>query len=781
MATGAGETKTGSGLSFTSQGYQSKYRVVGTRPIRHDGLDKVTGRARFAADTVMPGLLYGKLLRSPHTHARILSIDASEALKMPGVRAVLTGKELPIMGRPLDLADTRANPRVVAETMLANDRVLYKGHAVAVIAATSAHAAEEALKKIRVVYEPLPAVLDLREAMKAGAPIIHEGLTTRAIAQRFDRGTDTGERGNIASHLQFKRGDLARGFAEADVIVDRELNTTMVHQGYMEPQSSTGFYAPDGKVTIWTSTQGHFQVRALTASILQLPEHQVKVIPMELGGGFGAKATTYLDPIVAMLSKKTGQPVKMTLSRKEVFEGTGPTSGAYMRARFGATREGRITAAELYLAFEAGAFPGSPVAGGATTALGPYTVENLLIDAYDVVVNKQKISSYRAPGAPHAAYAVESVIDELAEKLGMDPMDLRLKNASKEGDRLPSGMVLQRVGNIKVQQAMKAHPHYSAPLGGPNRGRGVAIGYWGNNGGPSSATLSVNANGTVNLVTGSVDVGGQRAALAMQAAEVLGVAASDVVPSVGDTDSVGFTQVSGGSRTAFASGLAVISAAQQILDQMKQRAALIWDIKPEKVTFAEGAFINTTKPEERLTFKALAARILRTGPPISATGSVSPRVWGPTFCGHIVDVEVDPETGKVDVLRYTVIQDVGQPSHPSHVESQMQGGTAQGAGWALNEGYFLSSDGTVLNSSFLDYRIPTTTDLPLIDTVLVEEPNPLHPFGIRGAGEVSIVPALAAIANAIHGAAGIRVDRQPMTPTVILAGLARKAVGEAKG
>lgn len=743
-------------------------KVVGTRPIRHDGLEKVTGKARYGADITLPGLLQGKVLRSPYAHARIKSIDTSKAEAMPGVRAVVTAADLPILTEQMiDLGETLGNSRMLAENILAHTKVLYVGHALAAVAATSAHIAEEALALIEVEYELLPVVLTVFDAIKEGAVLLHESMTTRSLAERFSKGTDTGVHSNIASHLQFQRGDVAQGFADADVIVEREVTTSTVHQGYIEPHTSTASWAPDGKLTIWTSTQGSFSVRSQTAAIVGMPESRIKVVPMEIGGGFGGKLNTYLAPVAAILSRKAQRPVKLTMSRKEVFEASGPTSAAHIRAKIGADRGGRITAAQLYLAYEAGAFPGSPVGAGAGTGLAPYRIDNVLVDGYDVVCNKPKVSAYRAPGSPQAAFAVETVIDELAEKLGMDPLDFRLKNAAVQGDRLPSGLPLPKTGCVEVEEAMRSHPHYTAPLGGPNRGRGVAMGYWGNAGNQSSATINVNADGTISLVTGSVDIGGSRVAIAMQAAEVLGIRSEDVSPSVGDTDSVGWTGATGGSRTAFSTGIAAIAAAQAVKSQMVARAALMWEGAPEEVEFADGVFVSTKNPDLRMTFKEVAARLLRTGGPITASATSNPRQVGPAFAGHIVDVEVDPETGKVTVLRYTAVQDAGRAAHPSYVEGQMQGGVAQGAGWALNEEYVYDESGRMLNSSYLDYRMPTTLDLPMIDTVIVEVPNPGHPFGVRGVGEVSIVPPTAAIANAIYHAIGVRPDHLPMSPGAI--------------
>ena len=753
-----------------------QFKVVGTSPVRHDGVDKVTGRARYGADIMLPGLLHGKILRSPHAHARILAIDTSKAEALPGVKAVATARDFPIVeDKILDFFETRGSVRSVAENVLASQKVLYKGHAVAAVAATSPHIAEEALGLIQVDYEVLPAVFTVHDAMKEDAPLLLDNMTTRFRVERFGLGQDTGVKSNIADQLQFERGDVEQGFKEADVIVEREFNTQTVHQGYIEPQTSTGLWSSDGRVTIWTATQGIFPIRASTAAILDIPESMVKVIPMEIGGGFGGKQAPYLDPVVAILSRKSGQPVKIAMTRKEVFEGTGPTSGTYMRCKVGVDKSGRITAAELYLAYEAGAFPGSAVAGGAMSGLGPYKIDNILVNGYDVVVNKQKTSAYRAPGQPQAAYAVETVIDELAEKLGIDPMDFRLQNSVHEGDRAPSGVAHLRFGCQEVEEAMKAHPHYTAPLGGQNRGRGVAVGYRLNGGGSgSSATINVNSNGTINLITGSVDIGGTRSSVAMQAAEVLGILAADVSPTVVDTDSVGYTGGTNGSRITFDTGLAAIIAAEEVVKQMKARAARLWEVQPEDVEFMDGTFTCTKNTEDKFSFKQLAGKLMDTGGPVTCSASDRQGGVGAQLAGHIVDAEVDPETGKVNILRYTTFLDAGKAVYPPYVEGQMQGGALQGIGWALNEEYFMTEDGTMANSSLLDYRMPTSLDLPMIDTVIIEVPNPRHPFGLRAVGETVLVPPLGAITNAIYHATGVRMTRLPMTPGAILEAIETK-------
>lgn len=749
------------------------FRVIGTSPIRPDGVDKVTGRALFGADVRLPGMLYGAVLRSPHAHARILSIDTSQAEALPGVKAVVTAADLPALADQItDLGETTVNLRYQSENVLARHKVLYHGHAVAAVAADSPHIAQEALKHIKVEYEVLPPVLDVRQAMRDDAPILLPELRTEEFGRKGDRPT------NIAQHLRYQLGDVERGFAQADVIVEREFVTATVHQGYIEPQTATALYASNGQITIWCSTQGAFGIRDQVAEILQVPVSRIRVIPMEIGGGFGGKNSVYLEPVAALLSKKAGhRPVKMTMSRAEVLMATGPTAASYIRVKVGARKDGKITAAQAYLAYEAGAYPGSPVSAGMGVIFGPYRIENVLIDGYDVVVNKPRTAAYRAPGGTNAAFAGETVIDELAEKLGMDPIEFRLINAAREGDRRANGVPFGRIGYVETLEAARRHPHYTAPLEGPYRGRGVASGYWGNYGGKSSASASLNADGTVTVVIGSVDIGGgTRTVVAMQLAEALEIPMERVKPLTGDTDTVAYTEGTYGSRTTFATGWAMIRLAEALKAQLIERAADVLEATPEEVSYSQGVFATE---QQQITWDELARRIDAEGPPVTASVSVRPTSEGPAFATHIVDVEVDPETGKVQILRYTAVQDVGKAVHPTYVEGQIQGGVAQGVGWGLNEEYVYDEEGHLVNASLLDYRMPTCLDLPMIDTVLVEVPNPGHPYGVRGVGEVPIVPPPAALANAIYRAVGVRMTTLPMSPARILAALRERERAQA--
>ena len=741
---------------------ENKFTAIGKRPIRHDGYDKVTGKALYSADTNLPGLLYSNVFRSPHAHAKIISIDTSKAEAYPGVRAVITNKDFPeqedIVTSPFPGPPLSLNLKEHTDNVMAGDKVLHKGHAVAAVAAISAHVAEEAAKLIEVTYEVFEAVKTVEEAIADNAPQLHTKYTN-----------------NVAQYSKLEIGDIEEGFKKADHVIEREFRTATVHQGYIEPPAATAWWTTDNRVTIWGSSQGQFIVRDRTSIVLGVPFSAVKVIPREIGGGFGGKTTIYLEPIAAMLSKKTGAPVKVTMSRIDVLEATGPTSGSYVKAKVGITNEGKLVAGYADLKFEAGAFPGSPVVPGATCMFSPYDMENISIDAYDVVTNKAKTTAYRAPGAPISAFAAETIIDELSEKIGMDPLEVRILNTAKEGTMRVNGITNPIIGCLETAEAIKEHDHFSSELKGKYTGRGVASGFWMNNTGAACAIAAVNYDGTVNLTIGQMDIGGLRPVAAQHVAEVLGIPVEDVNPQVGDTDTIGWTSITGGSGGAFKTGWASYEAANDIKEQMCQRVAEFWETSLDDVTLANGVFQHTADSELKMSFKDLSAKLPDIGGPVVGRANLIPGGPGSAFATHLVDLEVDIDTGKVTILRYTAAQDVGRAIHPSYVEGQIQGGAAQGIGWALNEEYFMNDDGKLMNVSLLDYRMPTSLDLPMIEAVIVEVPNPGHPYGVRGVGEVCIVPPLAAVANAIYDAIGIRMTELPMNPAAII-----KAIQESK-
>jgi CO/xanthine dehydrogenase Mo-binding subunit len=573
---------------------------------------------------------------------------------------------------------------------------------------------------------------------------------------------------NVSSYSQSLKGDPELGFAEADVMVEREFRTAPVHQGYIEPHATTATWGPDGALTVYPSTQGAFSFRDHLATLLRYPMSKIRVVPTEVGGAFGGKNSSYLDAVAALLSRKAGRPVKMVMSRAETLLATGPSSGTVIRLKMGAKVDGRLTAAHAQLYFEAGAYPGSPIWGARGAIFAAYDIPHARIDGYDVVVNKTKTDAYRAPGTTPAVFAVEQVVDELAAKTDMDPLEFRLLNRAREGTRRINGAVHTSVGSREVLEAVRAHPHYSAPLAGPGRGRGLAYSFWGCGGGRSSCTLDVNADGTVSLVTGSVDITGTRTSMAMQVAETLGIPLDRVKSSMGDTDSVGYTGTSAGSRTTMATGVAVVTAAKDAIAQMCERAATLWDVPADAVSYREGRFVTEGDGAQQLTFAEMAAQLPQTGGAVTGVGNVVVRGVGGSFGAHIVDVEVDPETGQVTILRYTAVQDAGRAIHPAQVEGQMQGGVVQGIGWALYEEMMYDEGGQMLNPSLLDYKLPTALDVPPIETVIVEVPYPNHPYGVRGAGETPIQPPPAAIANAIYRATGARITQLPMTPARIL-------------
>jgi CO/xanthine dehydrogenase Mo-binding subunit len=756
----------------------SEFQWVGSRPDRPDGVDKVTGRARFGADLAMAGQLVGRALRSPHAHARIKSIDTSAAMKLPGVKAVVTRddfKDQPSEFIPA--GEMMINYRDVVRNVMAREKVLFEGHAVAAVAATSAAIAKQALKLIKVDYEVLPHVIDVVEAMQPGAPLLDEGLITAGVEPAPKKPS------NVAKRVEFILGDIEAGFKQAELVIERSFTTKPVHQGYIEPHACIASVSEDGQAELWVTTQGHWIVRAHCARLLGWDVSQIRVTASEIGGGFGGKTVVYLEPVALALAKKSGRPVKMVMTREDVFRASGPTSGAHLRVKIGARKDGRIVAAEAELKYQAGAFPGSPVQPGCMCAFAPYDLEHVKVVGYDVVSNRPKVAAYRAPGGPIAEFAVEQVIDEIAKSIGMDPVEFRLKNAAKQGTKAAYGPKFGPIGLIETLEAAKAHAHWRTPLA-KNQGRGVASGFWFNIGGETAVSMSLNEDGTLSLTAGTPDIGGLRASLCMMAAEELGIDIGKIRVQIGDTGQLGYNFLTGGSRATFSSGMATVEAAREIMREACKRAAKLWELPEDAVEYVGGA-VRPAGPNAGkhapMDLKAIAGIAGKTGGPIAGYARINAHGAAPSFATHIADVEVDPETGRVWVVRYTAIQDAGRAIHPSYVEGQYQGGVAQGIGWALNEEYIYGADGKLQNPGFLDYRVPVASDLPMIDTVIVEVPNPRHPYGVRGVGETPICPPMAAIANAVCNATGVRFTDLPMSPPKVLAALDEaRAKGAAK-
>ena len=754
-------------MNFDPRFSGRKFTSVGTRPIRPDGIDKVTGRARYGADFNMAGQLVGRVLRSPHAHAMIRKIDISKAEKLPGVKAVITAADLP------DLTDGDAAMYDVLDNCMARTKALYDGHAVAAVAAVDARTARQALKLIEVDYEMLPHVTDVDEAMKHPAPLINDAIFTEGLEEKPVKPS------NVTKRSQFGHGDVHQGFGHADFIVERSFKTEQTHQGYIEPHACVASVSSDGTADLWVCTQGHFVYRQHCAQLLGMEASKLRVTSSEIGGGFGGKTHVWAEPVALALSRKAGRPVKLVMTRDEVFRASGPTSATSIDVKIGARKDGTITAAEATLRYSCGPYAGSWAEIGAMTAFACYKLDNVKTVGYEVLVNRPKTAAYRAPSAPMAAFAVESAVDELAKEIGMDPVEFRIKNAAQEGTRSSYGPVYGPIGIGPTLEAAKNHPHMKAKLG-KNQGRGMACGFWFNFGGQTCVDLNIGMDGSVSLAVGTVDVGGSRASLSLVAAEELGIDYAQLKAVVADTSS---PRLQRHDRRQPRHLLVLhgddLGRPQRDQDPARTRRADVGhsrrrrglgkrprrrqgrETRQSRKTVAEGdrGRVGQDRRADRRPQRARRRRRRR-------------------LLRHpYLRIEVDPETGSTRVIRYTVVQDAGKAVHPTYVEGQYQGGAAQGIGWALNEEYIYGKDGRLQNAGFLDYRIPVCSDLPMIDTQILEIPNPNHPYGVRGVGETSIVPPLAAIANAVSNAAGVRMTHIPMSPPRILAAIEAERAG----
>jgi CO/xanthine dehydrogenase Mo-binding subunit len=734
----------------------NKFNYIGTRPNRPDGLDKVTGRAKYGADFNAPNMLHAAVLRSPHAHARIVKIDTSKAEALSGVKAFVTRADFP--------TGLKGEDFYLQENTIAGDRVLYDGHAVAAIAATSALVAKDAIKLIEVEYEILPHVTDVDEAMRPDAPVIREGAQDHTVPE--------GSPSNIVSYMDFGHGDLETGFSDADLIMENTYKTEAAHQGYIEPHACVGQLGQDGKGEMWICTQGQWFIRKMCTAVLGLEASQLRVTPSEIGGGFGGKTTIFSEALSLALSRKAGgRPVKLVMTRSEVLRATGPTASASMDVKIGMKKNGKMTAASAVFRMQGGAFPGmAPTGMALECAFANYQLPAVHHIGYDVLSNRPKSAAYRAPGSPMAAFAVESLVDEMCRELNLDPIEVRLLNGSKEGTKSSFGPTFRKIGLIETLEAAKSHPNLEVELG-PNQGRGIASGFWMNHGGETSISMALGEDGTVTLSIGTPDIGGSRASMALMVSETLGIPYEDVRVNVVETGSLGVNEPTHGSRATFATGKAAVEACNEAIKEMCRRAAEKWGIDPEAIDWFDGA-AHPSGPNAGdfppMTIKEIGRRMGRTGGPISGHHATTYGGAGESFGTHVVDLEVDPETGRATILRYLVVQDAGRAIHPSYVEGQFQGGAAQGIGWALNEEYIYGEDGRLQNAGFLDYRVPVASDLPMIDTVIVEVPSDNHPFGVRGVGETGIAPPLPAIANAIADATGKRLRHLPISPPKVL-------------
>lgn len=721
-----------------TQGNQERTteRIVGRRVPRLDGPAMASGKALYAADFKLPGMLYGRCLRCPHPHAKIKWIDIRRAAALPGVRAVITAADVPGGG------------------VLARDEVGYEGQKVAAVAADTPEIAEEAVALIDVEYEVLPAVVDLEQALRPDAPPVRLDAPVEEVTDAQGRPLR-----NVRRFQETAEGDWERALAEADVVVEGTFRAPTISQVYLELHAALVRPEPDGRFTVWSGAQGIFMVRSAVAQALGLPLQRVKVIGAQVGGAFGGKNACHVEPIAAVLAWKTGRPVRVVDTRAEVFLDSHPGPGFLARARLGAKRDGTITALDAEMFWDGGCYGGG---GGAGGIRGLYHFPTYRLRGYGVYTNTLPPGPYRAPSAPQQALVREGMMDLLARELNLDPLELRLKNIPPTENGAALADTLRAVAEKAGWAPERPGQAPAAPI---RRGRGLAAGDWTNWDGCSAATVILNENGSFEVLMGSVNLTGTSTVFAQIAAEELGVPVESVTVTLGDTDSVPYHDVSGGSRTAYATGTAVQRAAQGVREQLLRRGAALLGARPEEVEIADRRIRKRDDPEESVTFAELGQNCIRMPEgPIQASSGLGELPARPSYAAQIAEVEVDVETGQVKVVRFVAAQDVGRALNPTAVEGQIQGAVAQGIGWALWEGYRYDERGRLANPNLLDYPIATAHDLPPIETVLVETHPAGGPYGAKGVGEPPIVPAPAAVMNAVADALGVPVGELPLTP-----------------
>jgi CO/xanthine dehydrogenase Mo-binding subunit len=777
---------------------QREYRNVGKPVTRLEGVGKVTGKTVYADDMQLPRMLDAKVLGSPYAHARIKAIHIGKAREHPGVEAVVTSADLP------DYKKNASNRRGI---IFPDDEVLFHGQPIAAVLASDPHVAEEALALIEVEYEALPPVVDPIAAMEEGSPLVRSPLTdvdrseerghvTAGVEQTEAEGKPT----NIASQMNFKRGDIEAGFAEADVVIEHTWRSAVVHQSYIEPHSTVADYDASGHLSVWTSTQAPFYISEELSGTLGLPENKIRVTATEVGGGFGGKI--YLQELmVAALAMMVRRPVKYIMSRKEDMLAATPAPQAVVELKTGMKRDGTLTALQSRVIYDSGAFPGAPMLPGCLLVGGYYKCENLYIDGFEVLTNKVSVGALRAPGAHNVTLAIESHMDMMARDLGLDPIEVRLKNAVEEGDPLPSGQPYPRIGLKECieaiggsevwkkrhtsKEAASAHPEGSKD--GPEQGRpdsanglkrgvGLAVGGWLGGLQPASAIVCLNSDGTINVTVGSADITGTNTSFAQIAAEVLNVPMEMVNVTSGDTRTAPYAGMSAGSKTTYTVGRAVKLAAEDARRQMLEIAARRLEAAPEELEMADGVIRLNGSEEKTIDFRRIGRITTNFAAPHAAivgTGAISTRKMAPGFTAQAAEVEVDTETGEITLLGFAIAQDAGFAINPLSVAGQMEGGASQGLGIALSEEMLYDDQGRLINGNLLDYRMPTTRDLPPIESIIVEVPSEEGPYGARIVGEPSIVAGAAAVANAVADAIGVRVTEAPITPERVLRALGK--------
>jgi CO/xanthine dehydrogenase Mo-binding subunit len=774
------------------QGTQQQVQpvLVGTSLPRQDGPDKVTGRARYAGDQALPGMLYARLVLSPYAHARILNIDTSAALSVPGVVAIFTAETLGM---------AQVDPLSRSQSPLAQQEVLWCGHPVAIVVGETEASAEDGAAAVEVDYDPLPVVIDPEAAIQPESPLTRSRSEISAAAGGGEHAAGALEGAaveeealsqNASQTPPLRIGDIEVGLREAEVVVECSYRTHPVHQSYMEPQSVTAAPSPSGhQLVIWPSTQGLFNVRSAVARALKMPDRQIHVEPVPVGGGFGGKETL-IEPLAAAAAYRLRKPVRLIYTRQEDLLAGNPAPQTIITVKLGAKRDGTLTAIQARMILDAGAYP-NPLAGFAGFHFtGVYRCPNIDIRCYVVQTNKPGTGAYRAPAGPQAYFALESTVQELCQQLGMDPLQFRRINALREGDPNLLRGRWPRIGLLECLEQIEQHPLWvqreQARQEAPGEGRdksappgwkigiGAAVGGWPGGTEPAAALCRLEQDGTFTVVVGSVDISGSDASLALIAAEELSLPAEAVNMTHDNTDSMPYSGLSAGSKTTYTVGSAVLAAARDARSQLFAIAADMLEASTEDMELREGKVMVKGVPEKYVTLQQIAGRSMNFGAPyepVYGRGRSANRVSSPMFAAHLAKVAVDPETGEVRVLDYIAAQDVGRAINPAEVEGQIHGGVVQGIGWALFEGMAYDENGQLLTPTLMDYALPQSHDVPTITPLLVEVPSELGPFGAKGVGEPPVVPVAAAIANAIRDATGVRMTQIPMTPERVFASL----------
>ena len=733
-------------------GPKAKLKIVGKGVPRLDGYEKVSGTARYAFDIVLPHMAYAQTLRCPLPHARIRSIDTSEAEKMPGVLGILTYKNAPKIPW-------------YRTSYLFDPHLRYEGDEVACVVAESPKIAAEALRKIRVEYEELPFVVDAAQAMKPDAPKLYES-------------------GNIVGGEPsvYQRGDVEKGFAEADVVIEDTFTTQVAVHNPTEPHCSVVNWDGD-RLTVWDSTQGVFSVRDTIASALKLPASHVRVIKKYMGGGFGSKLEAGKYTVMAaLLARKIGRPVKISLDRREMNLAVGNRPDSFQRLRMGAKKDGTLTAMTLYAYGAVGAHPGSARLSWPFRTL--YKCPNVRSEEYSVFINAGRGRPFRAPGHPQGVFALDSILDEVAEKLGMDPLEFRLKNYAEVDPASNRPYTSKRLrecyekGAAAIGWDRRKNPPGSDP-GPVKRGIGMASQiWWGGGGPPCYATLKLNRDGSVRVITGSQDLGtGTYTIVAQVAAEVLEVPIEKVSVVLGDTAVAPYAGSSGGSTTAASVTPAVRDAAEKMKQKLISGAAAILEIPEAELAYASGQIFARKDPSKKLRIQDVVRRMRERVLITTGAREANPSGYAiNTFGAQFAEVEVDTETGRVRVLKIVAAHDVGRIVNPVTAENQFHGGILQGLGFALMEERLIDRNtGKVLTTNFQDYRVPTAMDVPEIEVIIVSDSDPkVNNTGVKGIGEPPIIPTAGAIANAVYNAIGVRIKSLPITPDKVLNALQSK-------